>query len=174
MPQITPITVQGIIQSDQQCFRSLYDAYYSYLCGVAVTYVRDFEKARELVNDVFLRVWERRDQLKYPPLPYLIAGVKNACLNYLRDHSKLAEVTLMESLPDVEPYEDREVEELVSRITDLSTQLPRRCGEIFQLHFFEGMDTADIAEKLGIAPSTIRVQLKIALEKIREKINIRL
>lgn len=88
MQEITPITVQGIVHSDPKCFRMLYDAYYAYLCGLAVSYIHDFEKARELVNDVFLRVWERRAELKYPPLPYLISGVRNACYNYLRDSKK--------------------------------------------------------------------------------------
>lgn len=77
MPEITPIIVQGIARSDPKCFRSLYDAYYAYLCGLAVSYIHDFEQARELVNDVFLRVWEHRTELKHPPLPYLISGVRN-------------------------------------------------------------------------------------------------
>lgn len=172
MPQITPITVQGIVNADQKCFRSLYDAYYAYLCGLAVGYIHDAEKARELVNDVFLRVWEHRAELKYPPLPYLISGVRNACYNYLRDIHKASAVTLalMEQLPDVELYEEREVEDIMHMITSLCAKLPKRCAEVFSLHFFEGMDTADIAERLGISPSTIRVQLKIALDKIRENL----
>ncbi len=172
MPEISPITVSGIIHSDPKCFRSLYDAYYAYLCGLAVSYIHDFEKARELVNDVFLRVWEHRTQLKHPPLPYLISGVRNACYNYLRDSRKQSEVSLslLERLPDTPLYDESEVEDIVQQISDLSARLPQRCGEIFNLHFREEMDTADIASRLGISPSTVRVQLKIALERIREKL----
>ena len=170
MPAITLITVQGIVHSDPKCFRSLYDAYYAYLCGLAASYIHDFEKARELVNDVFLRVWEHRTQLKYPPLPYLISGVRNACYNYLRDSSKENEVSLsiMERLPDAALYDEEEVEDLVSQIETISAGLPKRCSEVFSLHFQEGLETAVIAQKLGISPSTVRVQLKIALDKIRE------
>lgn len=172
MTDITPATVRGIVNSDPKCFRSLYDAYYSYLCGLAVSYIHDFEKARELVNDVFLRVWERRAQLKYPPLPYLISGVRNACYNWLRDSRKASEITLslMERIPDVPLYDEDEVENIVGVISSLSELLPQRCSEVFSLHFHEGLDTPDIAEKLGITPSTVRVQLKIALDKIRESI----
>lgn len=172
MQEITPITVQGIVRSDPQCFRTLYDAYYSYLCGLAVSYIHDFEKARELVNDVFLRVWERRVQLKYPPLPYLISGVRNACYNHLRDQQKVSEVTLslLDRMPDVALYDEQEVEDIVRVISELSRHLPQRCCEVFSLHFHEGMDSAEIAEKMGISPSTVRVQLKIALDKIREKL----
>ena len=169
MLEITPITVQGIIQSDPKCFRSLYDAYYAYLCGLAVSYIHDFEQARELVNDVFLRVWEHRAELKHPPLPYLISGVRNACFNYLRDTRKESRITLdfMERIPDVALYDENDVEDIVQLIARLSQDLPERCKEVFSLHFNDGMDTADIASRLGISPSTVRVQLKIALDKIR-------
>lgn len=170
MPDITPITVQGIVHSDPKCFRSLYDAYYAYLCGLAVSYIHDFEKARELVNDVFLRVWEHRAELKYPPLPYLISGVRNACYNYLRDSRKESKLTLefLERIPDVALYDENEVEDIVQLISRLSADLPKRCKEVFSLHFNEGMDTGDIASRLDITPATVRVQLKIALDRIRE------
>ena len=174
MQEITQKIVQGIINSDPRCFRTLYDAYYSYLCGLAVSYIHDFEEAQELVNDVFLRVWERRSLLKHPPLPYLISGVRNACFNYLRDNKKASEVTLsiLERIPDVALYDENEVEDIVRMISDLSSQLPKRCYEVFNLHFDEGLDTADIAKKLGLSPSTVRVQLKLAIDKIREKLKI--
>lgn len=172
MPKITPQIVQGIVNSDLKSFRSLYDAYYAYLCGLAVSYIHDFEKARELVNDLFVRVWERRAQLKYPPLPYLISGVRNACCNYLRDSRKVSEMTLvmMEHLPEAELYNEDEVEDIVLMISEITSTLPKRCREVFSLHFIEGLDTDEISEKLSITPSTVRVQLKAALDKIRENI----
>lgn len=174
MPLITPEIVRGIARSDQRCFRSLYDAYYAYLCALAVSYIHDFEQARELVNDVFLRVWERRAQLTHPPLPYLISGVRNACFNYLRDTHKASAVTLtlLERLPEEPLYDENEVEDIMQQVQTLKATLPERCAQIFTLHFFDGMDTADIADRLSISPSTVRVQLKIALDKIREKVKI--
>lgn len=172
MNKITPNIVQGIVRSDLKCFRSLFDAYYAYLCGLAVSYIHDFEKARELVNDVFVRVWEHRTQLKHPPLPYLISGVRNACYNYLRDSKKASEMTLvlMEHLPEVGLYNEEEVEDIVLMISRISAKLPQRCCEVFTLHFREGLDTEEIAERLSISASTVRVQLKIALDKIRENL----
>ena len=172
MQNVTPTIVQGIVNSDMRCFRSLYDAYYAYLCGLAVSYIHDFEKAREITNDVFVRVWKRRAQLKYPPLPYLISGIRNACYNYLRDCKKASEITLvlMERIPDVELYDEQDVEDIVHKIEEVSSTFSKRCGEGFSLHFDNGLDTEEIAERLGISPSTVRVQLKIAIDKIREKI----
>ena len=173
MPEITPTTVRGINCSDPRSFRSLYDAYYSYLCGLSASYIHDFEKARELVNDVFLRVWERRTEFRYPPLPYLISSVRNACYNYLRDTRKESRVTLefMERIPDTALYDENEVEDIMQMISDITAGLPNRCREVFSLHFHEGMDTADIADRLDVSASTIRVQLKIALDKIRERLS---
>lgn len=172
MSKITPLTILGIVNSNPKSFRTLYDAYYSYLCGIAVCYVHDIEIARELVNDVYLRVWERRATLKYPPLPYLISGVRNACYNYLRETKKAGEATLvlMDHIPEVPVYDDDEVEDIVKLISEVSESLPPRCAEVFFLHFNEGMDNSAIAEHLGISESTVRVQQKIAIEKIREKL----
>lgn len=172
MQKITPNIVDGIVRSDLKCFRSLYNAYYSYLCGLAVSYIHNFERAQELVNDVFVRVWERRTDLKYPPLPYLISGVRNACYNYLRDTKKASEMTLvlMEHMSDFALYNEEEVEDLMLIISEISSRLPKRCNEIFTLHFNEGLDTENIAKRLGVSSSTVRVQIKIALDKIREKL----
>ena len=133
MQNVTPTVVQGIVNSDMRCFRSLYDAYYAYLCGLAVSYIHDFEKAREITNDVFVRVWKRRAQLKYPPLPYLISGIRNACYNYLRDCKKASEITLvlMERIPDMELYDEQDVEDIVHEIEEVSSTFPKRCGEVF-------------------------------------------
>ena len=133
MQNVTPTIVQGIVNSDMRCFRSLYDAYYAYLCGLAVSYIHDFEKTREITNDVFVRVWKRRAQLKYPPLPYLISGIRNACYNYLRDCKKASEITLvlMERIPDLELYDEQDVEDIVHEIEEVSSTFPKRCGEVF-------------------------------------------
>lgn len=172
MAKITPLTILGVVNSNPKSFRTLYDAYYSYLCGVAMCYIHDVEVARELVNDVFLRVWERRMTLKYPPLPYLISGVRNACFNYIRDNKKQSEsaLVLMDSIPDVPVYDEDEVEDIVRMISEISHSLPPRCAEVFFLHFNEGMDNAEIADRMGVSESTVRVQQKIAIDKIREKL----
>lgn len=171
MQKISPILVQGIVNSDQNCFRTLYDAYYSYLCGFAVSLIHDFGKAQELVNDVFIRVWKNRARLKYPPLPYLISGVRNACYNYLRDTKNATEASLVltDHIPET-GYNEEDISDIVSTISEIADSLPKRCAEIFRLHFNDCMETEEICERLSIKPSTVRVQLKIALEKIREKI----
>lgn len=79
-------------------------------------------------------------------------------------------LVLMDNLPDALPYNEEEVDDLVHMISDVSSKLPARCREVFSLHFGEGLDTDEIAKKLGISNSTVRVQIKIALDKIRENL----
>ena len=76
----------------------------------------------------------------------------------------------MERIPDTALYDENEVEDIMQMISDITAELPNRCREVFSLHFHEGMDTADIADRLEVSPSTVRVQLKIALDKIRERL----
>ena len=70
----------------------------------------------------------------------------------------------------MELYDEQDVEDIVHEIEEVSSTFPKRGGEVFSLHFDNGLDTEEIAERLGISPSTVRVQLKIAIDKIREKI----
>ena len=90
----------------------------------------------------------------------------------MRDNKKASEVSLsiLERVPDVPLYDNSEVEDIVALISKLSDHLPQRCLEIFSLHFYDGLDTAEIAKQLDISPSTVRVQIKIALDKIRENL----
>ena len=64
MQEISPQIVQGIVHSDQKCFKSLYDAYYSYLCAIAVSYIHDHEKARELVRLTSKFPWQGAELAK--------------------------------------------------------------------------------------------------------------
>ena len=79
-------------------------------------------------------------------------------------------LVLMEHLPDVALYNEEEVEELVLMISEVSAKLPKRCYEVFNLHFNDGLKAEEISQHLGVTPSTVRVQLKIALDKIRENL----
>ena len=77
--------ISRINNGDAKAFEQLYTTFYVYLCAVATKYVYNSEAAREIVNDVFMNVWNHHSALIHPVNAYLIRSVRNYCLNYLRN-----------------------------------------------------------------------------------------
>ena len=145
---------------------------------MATKYIFDAEAAREIVNDVFMNVWRHRESLAYPVNAYLLRAVRNLCLNYLRDRREeeipLSEaqdelLAFQERLVDNDPHpltclENREFEEKVYRAVD---SLPHKCRAIFMQYLYHDKSYEEIAVANHISASTVRVQIKIALTKLR-------
>ena len=111
----------------------------------------------ESVNEILNQARRKRHARK--PMRLVVCG----CLaQRYRDELKT-------EIPEIDAIYG--VHEWDKMISDITAGLPNRCREVFSLHFHEGMDTADIADRLDVSASTIRVQLKIALDKIRERLS---
>lgn len=165
-------------QGDAKAFEQLYFRSYVYLCSVAVKYVYKAEPARELVNDVFLSVWNNRATLTYPLEAYLVSSVQNRCLNYFRK-KRLEEVSfsdITESmidiseqhiLSDTNPLAYLENKDLTEKVQKAVDRLPEKCREIFIQHFYYNQSYEEIARMKNLKSSTVRVQIKIALTKLK-------
>ena len=134
------------IQSD---FERIYKLYYPKMFGFAKNYVLANEDAENIVQDVFLVLWEKKDELEitYTLTTYLFTLVKNRCLNFLR-HKLIEEeyniqmkeelgfkLYALESL-DYSYQSETELQEVVKRALDT---LPERCREIFIKSRIEGL-----------------------------------
>lgn len=163
---------------DIKAFEQLYTTFYVYLCAVATKYVYNAEAAREIVNDVFLRVWNNHAALAHPINAYLLRSIRNSCLNYLRDR-RMAEVPLtdvqekllhiQESQVDNDPQplaylENKEFEERIYKAVD---QLPEKCRDIFVQYLYQNRSYEEIAVRNQISSSTVRVQIKLGLAKLK-------
>ena len=76
--------IDGLNRGSKSAFAALYDSYFSYLCACAATYVPDPVSAEELVNDVFVNIWEHRGRYRVPLHGYLVNSVRNACISHIR------------------------------------------------------------------------------------------
>lgn len=171
--------ISRVNNGDTKAFEQLYTTYYVYLCAVATKYVYNAEAAREIVNDVFMNVWNHHATLIHPVNAYLIRSVRNHSLNYLRD-KRLREVPLsdiqegllaiQEQQVDADPHplaylENKEFEEKIYRAVDA---LPPKCRDIFVQYLYHNKSYEEIAVTNHISSSTVRVQIKIGLTKLRE------
>lgn len=183
MPDLTIPSelINRINRGDARAFETLYNAYYVYLCAVAVKYVYDPAVAQEITNDVFLNAWHLREQLVYPVNAYLRQAVQNRSLNYLRSlrmqevplteaEEKLLRFREMQTGSDEHPLGRLENKELHQLVAEAVSRLPERCRQVFTQKFYYGKTSEEIARECGLNASTVRVQLKIALTKLKEEL----
>lgn len=164
---------------DANAFKLLYTTYYVYLCAVSTKYVFDYEVAKEIVNDVYLTIWHKRESLEYPIKTYLVRSVQNRSLNYLR--SKQPEEVPLSELDEYllsfreeqinlghQPLASLENDEFEKLVEEAVKALPGKCRTIFTEYLYHHKSYEEIASLYHIAPSTVRVQIKIALSKLKD------
>lgn len=173
--------VQQVNKGSEQAFAELYKAYYAYLNAVAIYYLQDKEVAQEIVDDVFLNVWEKRENLVFPIHYYLVRSVQNGCLNYIRSQRALQtaldghrdEVLFFleeHILSTSTPLEDVELKETEAEIRRVVDNLPVKMRAVFEAYFYDGKSAEEIAEEMNLSVNTIRVQIKNALDKLKQSL----
>lgn len=168
------VLLEQIRAGDHAAFTAAVQAYYSGLCDFAWRYVRSTMIAEEVVQEVFLNLWEHRQHLKSDGSlrAYLYRAVKNRSLNHLRNQRTRTQKTeaLAEYLTHVLPQPDKAMlqEELAHRIREALDALPERRRTIFVLSKLHGLTYAEIASVLGISINTVDTQMRRALRLLRE------
>jgi len=168
------IVFKEIREDNQVAFKTLFDTYYSSLCNYALQFLNDREHAEEVVQDLFVKIWEKRKVLTIETSlkNYLFRSVRNQCLNLLQ-HEKIKKLHA-EKLKDALLSEDAPgdyfiSQEMILKIEEGVSSLPEKRREIFRLSREEGMKYREIAEKLGISIKTVEIQMGLALKSLREK-----
>ena len=184
MQTINEDIIRRINRGDAKAFEQLYNSYYVYLSAVAMKFLYSAETAQEIVNDVFLGVWTCRAQLVCPIGSYLIRAVRNRCMNHLRER-RLCEVplsevqehllTIQEKMLEAEPYPlaRLEAEDFERDVASAVDRLPAKCRDIFVQYLYHNKTYDEIAQTNHISPSTVRVQIKIGLDKLRDMLGDR-
>lgn len=179
---ISPQTIQLLNEGSRDAFDQIFHAYQTYLCRIAVYYIHDSNAAQELVDDVFLALWKHHEEVGFPIINYLKVSVKNACLSYLRTKLYRSNSLLVND-EDLWDYvcntvltEDDFVRQISSKeattqVKKAMDNLPPKCRQIFIDGMFDNLTYQEIAKKENITESTARVQMKIALEKLRNQID---
>jgi RNA polymerase sigma-70 factor, ECF subfamily len=174
MDQSDRLSLDLISSGDEQTFEAVFRAHYTSLCAFSRKFVADPDAAEELVQDLFLNLWEKRAELTPTQSlrSYLFAAVRNSCLNHLK-HLKVRARHQEHSLalaPEFaeDPQAALQAAELQARIGLAIDALPDRCGEIFKMSRFEGLKYQEIADQLALSPRTVEVQIGKALKLLRQ------
>ena len=154
----------------------LFRSHFTGLCYFAQKYVKDFETAKEIVQDAYISMWEKREtiDMERAVKSYLTMVIHNKCTNHLRDNRKFDKNILdIENLLDVPEYESSDslvADELKISIDSAINELPEKCREIFVLNRYENLKYKEIADKLQISVKTVESQMSKALQHMRVRL----
>ena len=157
-------------------FETLFRTEYKRMLLFAIHYVKEEEAAKEIVQEAFINLWEKRESIdpEREVKSYLSSSVRNRCLNYLRDNKRFNGTLLslggLLPLPASEEYNQIEFRELSGQIHRAIEELPEKCREIFRLNRFEQMKYQQIADYLNISIKTVETQMSKALAHLRSRI----
>ena len=159
--------------SDQWAYKELFTSLYDYLFHFARTLLKAKEPAEEVVSDVFIRIWEKRNDLdKIDNLKvYLYVSTRNIAFNYLDKQKRNATFSIDDFQAEfTSVYFDPEqmliTADMLALIQKAIDQLPSKCRLIFKLAKEDGLKYKEIAEILNISTKTVENQIAIALHKI--------
>ena len=163
----------AVRNDDEHAFAMLFDRYWVRLYKTAFRYLKDRENSEEAVHDVFLSIWNRREQLEIESMPnFLLTAIRYQVYNRMR--AAKPPVTLisndleMDYLPDHNQGDYRiKNEELLSELSEHLEKLPKRCQEIFYMSRMDNLSNQEIADRLGISKRTVENQITVALKHLR-------
>lgn len=150
------------IESDEQAFKSLFERYYAALCLFAKRYIEELTVREDIVQEIFVGIWERRQELAVDTSAgnYLLTCVKNRCLNYIRHQETIRTYqTQVADGPLYELYQSDEqlynLKELEGLLADALSRLPMEYRVAFEMNRMEGHSLEEVANHLGVSVRTV-------------------
>ena len=160
---------------DEQAFQALFKKYYSAMCHFARQFLNDTELAEETAQDMFVKIWEKRESLNIQSSVkhYFFRSIRNHCLNQIQ-HEKIKKQyanTVIESANQEIITEQYFMEVgLIQRIEKCIDGLPPKRQEIFRLSREQGLKYKEIADTLNISVKTVEAQMGLALKYLRDEL----
>ena len=176
---MNPAEEQNILEAirlnDRQAFEKIFRDSYKPLKAYAFRFVNDLATAENMVQDVFLKLWQNRHNLVITTslIHYLFRSVRNHSLNHL-EKTKVRTGYLRMQLDKTENEEDfsafyPEIG-LLEKIESAISALPPKRQEIFRLAREEGLKYREIADQLNLSVKTVEAQMTLALKQLRESL----
>ncbi|MBT1698395.1 RNA polymerase sigma-70 factor [Fulvivirgaceae bacterium PWU4] len=164
--------LQAIQQNDEKAFAELFRRYWKKVHHLTYKSVRSEEAAQEIVQDLFISLWNKRASLAIHHLPsYLYSAVKNRALNYIASQTTQKKhwdyYKRFIPVQDVVTENDVEVNELLGAIENEIEHLPEKTKKVFKLNILEGHSITDIAHTLNLSEKAIQYHLTQSIKKVR-------
>lgn len=158
-------------------FKRLYLPFHPKLYRIAFALVGNQEEAEDIVQEVYSRLWERRDELAAVrnPEAYAITLTKHFCLDYLRSPRGSRQAAALEEteefLSDSSPEKETEEKDQIRQIQRWIDKLPLNQQQVLRLQGMDDYSVEEIEQITGYTTGNIRVLLSRARKTIREQFN---
>lgn len=166
-----------IRQGDKKAFTLLYRKYCRYLYALAYKYLKDTDTAQDAVQQVFLKIWEYRDNLRIEInlKNYLYTMTKNYILNYFRYNKEAVMLSYAEAqISQAEEYNIQDIieqAELTLHLKQAIDHLPPQKRDICLLKVKENITNNEIAERMGLSVNTVKSHYTTAIKLLRNYLN---
>lgn len=161
----------GVADGNTQAFDRLLDKYQGNIFGLAIAYLKNYHKAQDIVQEVFMVIWERREDLRdmENPRGFLLAIARNKIISEFRKKNPdvldiIGQMQADPAMPADQRFEDSQIYRLVQSAVE---NLPPQQKKVFVLAKQQGFSYNEIAVKLGISRETVKVHMVKALSYLR-------
>ncbi|WP_306349761.1 RNA polymerase sigma-70 factor [Flavobacterium sp. '19STA2R22 D10 B1'] len=168
--------INFIRNGNEAAFEKVFKMYFKNLHAFAYTFMKNDDIAEEIVQNVFFRIWEKRDQLQIDDSlkAYLYRAVHNESLNHLK-HLKVKSSFQLQYSDHMESSNSDASNEMIAselenNIQKAINELPQQCRTIFQMSRYEQLKYQQIADHLNISIKTVENQMGKALKVLRSKL----
>jgi RNA polymerase sigma-70 factor (ECF subfamily) len=179
-----PVSIERIRQGDVGEFEKLFRSCYKRLCIYAEHIIGDPVDAEEIVCNLFVKLWERREQLpvRVSLESYMASAVHHEAVNCLKHAAvedryrekaqyRLKHLDLLYPEGTDTPLTDMLDKELYELIEKALQTLPPQCREVFVLHMMDELSYEQVALQLNVTVNTVRTQMTRAMKKMRRALS---
>jgi RNA polymerase sigma-70 factor (ECF subfamily) len=174
---VSDFDFHSIKNGDLKAFRRFFEELYPELVNYAYKIIRIEATAEEIVQEVFIYIWEKREvsSISSTLKGYVYSAVKNRCINFIKLELPKAQATAdiedTDLSVEMESLDHHNTELLEALIDEAVQQLPPKCKNIFLLSRAAGLTYEEIADELEISIKTVENQMSIALKKLRKALD---
>lgn len=177
--QISTLQQRMSLADDELAFQQIFKLFYTGLLQFSTSIVKTREVAEEIVEDVFVKLWNKRGEINQIDnlRVYLYVAVKHQALNYIsREGSKTfvelnnLDIVCAELVPS--PEDLMVASEMLQAVNKAIYELPPKCRIVYKLVKEDGLKYKDVAEILNISPRTVENHIALALKKIASALKV--
>lgn len=155
-------------------FTELFNRYWKKLLAISYTYTKDRSSAEEIVQEVFIGLWNRKEQLSIKtPEAYLATAVKFSVFKSIHQQKRREELAMLNYQTELVALDEEKIHAkfLQEYIDGIVEQLPEKCRLVFKYSRNDGLSIPEIAAEMDIAEKTVEAHLTKALKTIKKDLN---